>query len=134
MKELDEAYFDLDVLAERCWQSQRMISSYARVFLDLSVQSNVVGVPVNVRIPPMPSASHELMCDLSFVQSRSSRDLPDAVKQVRLTEVRKTISGFENLHRELSKLSYSLQCAHADHMANLWKVGYTIKNGSVVPL
>ena len=134
MKELNEAYFDLGVLVERCHQSQRMISSYARTFFDLCTESVAVGVPVDVKIPRTPMASNDLMRGLSFVPASLAHELPAEIKRERLVEIRKTIAGFEDLHRERSKLSYMLQCAHADHMVKLWGVGYTIKNGSVVPL
>jgi hypothetical protein len=132
MKELNEAYFDLGVLVERCHQSQRIISSYASTFFDLCAESAVVGAPVDLKISLMPMASDELMRGLSFIPV--SHELPDEIKRERLAEVRKSIAGFEDLHRQRSKLSYMLQCAHADHMVKLWSIGYTIKNGSVVPL
>lgn len=135
MKELNEAYFDLGLIEARCEDTRTMISAFVGVFLDLAPSSAAVGVRIDIKIPAMPMPSASLLERRKTIP-RISRfdDLCRETKIAELDKARALIAEFDALHRERCNLSYALQCAHADHMAKLWQVGYTIKNRSVVPL
>lgn len=137
-KELNVSVLDLQAVVERCEQARAIISSYVELFLMLVAPSAEVGAPVRVYIPHLsltPQPLSEFMSSfMPWKYAVLNRDIPDFEKIEELQSIQEALAGYEAYHRELAGISFDLQCAHADHMAKLWKIGYTIKNSSVVPL